>query len=849
MEHTFENFHLEPQTTIALRWEKWINRFDIFLVARNINNGERKKAMLLHSAGEEVYDVYDSLQIPAESTYDQFKTLLSEYFAPKRNMQYERYVFRNESQSASQTIDSYYTKLKGLAKHCEFADIDGEIFSQIIQRCSDNHVHEKGLSEPDLSLQNLLLYARSRESVRHHSNMMTAPTVTTPHPTPRPAQNPEGVQQDDNVTPHLAQNPEGLQQDDNDLTNTATNHIRGRRYGTYRRGRPTTNRPVNQNQQQTRSCGYCGSEQHTHGRRYNCAAYNTVCNACGIMGHFTQMCRRRRHNEQFREGDYNTGRSNNANNLVEDTQDASSYDVLHVNDEITCAAPKPYYCTVYLNGVEVVFEIDTGTGRTLICEHDYYRVHNNGEPYVVLETRTVPRLRAYSGNIIDSVGCIEVNVKHNTSEHKMRAIVAKSRGPNLLGRDWLAILNLDWSTIASVEVPANSSMYDNYDERSNSESVKLSEVEGKFHVTRDHVPGSSTADTIQAIAETNVPQNVPELPHPVESSEVISPIKEEVVFNFNVLNKTTVTSAHIARWTECDPILSKVKRYVIFGWPDKPEDGLFPYSSRRAELSVQQQCLLWGSRVVIPPQGRKRLVDELHHCHPGMVRMKVLARSYMWWPSLDKDLERRVRCCEQCQQHSKKPALAQPHPFERPDQPWYRIHIDHAEFEGQLILVIVDSHSKFIDAHIVPSTSSAQTIRKLRQTFATHGHPHVIMSDNATSFTSPEFQNYCTGSNIKLVHSSPFHPASNGLAEKAVQTVKSSLKKMRGDLEYRLLQVLFKYRITPHTTTGETPAQLLMGRLPRSKLSAIIPDVKQRVTDNQHRQIAGHGNGSNDPEL
>ena len=252
MGYIFENFNLEPQTTIALRWEKWINRFDIFLVARNINNGERKKAMLLHSAGEEVYDVYDSLQIPAASTYDQFKTILSEYFAPKRNMQYERYVFRNESQSASQTIDSYYTKLKGLAKHCEFADIDGEIFSQIIQKCSDNHVREKGLSEPNLSLQNLLLYARSRESVRHHSNMMTAPTVTTPHPTPRPTQNPEGVQKDDNVTPHLAQNPEGLQQDDNDLTNTATNHIRGRRYGTYRRERPTTNRPVNQNQQQTR---------------------------------------------------------------------------------------------------------------------------------------------------------------------------------------------------------------------------------------------------------------------------------------------------------------------------------------------------------------------------------------------------------------------------------------------------------------------------------------------------------------------------------------------------------------------------------------------------------------------
>ena len=88
------------------------------------------------------------------------------------------------------------------------------------------------------------------------------------------------------------------------------------------------------------------------------------------MGHFARMCRPRRHNEQFREGNYNTGRSNNANNLVEDTQDVSIYDVLHVNDVISCAAPEPYYCTVYLNGVDVVFEIDTGAARTLICERD-----------------------------------------------------------------------------------------------------------------------------------------------------------------------------------------------------------------------------------------------------------------------------------------------------------------------------------------------------------------------------------------------------------------------------------------------------------------------------------------------
>ena len=330
------------------------------------------------------------------------------------------------------------------------------------------------------------------------------------------------------------------------------------------------------------------------------------------------------------------------------------------------------------------------------------------------------------------------------------------------------------------------------------------------------------------------------LPLPAKPYTLTQPVYEEVIFNMSVMDKTPVTSSLIARWTSRDPILGTVKHYVLLGWPRDPEDYLAQYSLRRSELSVQQQCLLWGSRVIIPKQGRDKLLEELHQCHPGMVRMKSLARSYMWWPGLDKDIENKVKSCEECQQQSKSPALAQLHPFEFPNQPWYRIHIDHAEIEGKTILIIIDAHSKYVDAHIVPSTSSSHTIRKLRQTFATHGYPHIIVSDNGPSFTSGEFKDYCAENSIKSVHSSPFHPSSNGLAEKAVQTVKSGLKKMRGDLEDRLISVLFKYRITPHTTTGETPSLLLMGRIPRNRLSAIMPNVKQHVTDKQQRQVIDH---------
>ena len=88
--------------------------------------------------------------------------------------------------------------------------------------------------------------------------------------------------------------------------------------------------------------------------------------------------------------------------------------------------------------------------------------------------------------------------------------------------------------------------------------------------------------------------------------------------------------------------------------------------------------------------------------------------------------------------------------------------------------------------------------------------------------------------------SAPYHPASNGLAERAVQTVKEALKKTTGDLETRLARFLFQYRLTPHLTTGQPPAELLMGRRPRSHLDFLFPSVAQGVQQSQERQKTNH---------
>lgn len=73
--------------------------------------------------------------------------------------------------------------------------------------------------------------------------------------------------------------------------------------------------------------------------------------------------------------------------------------------------------------------------------------------------------------------------------------------------------------------------------------------------------------------------------------------------------------------------------FIQNGWKEKNNDEkLRPYFSRRSELSAPEGCILWGSRVVIPKPGREKLLDLLHEGHPGIVRMKNLAMSYLWWP-------------------------------------------------------------------------------------------------------------------------------------------------------------------------------------------------------------------------
>ena len=183
------------------------------------------------------------------------------------------------------------------------------------------------------------------------------------------------------------------------------------------------------------------------------------------------------------------------------------------------------------------------------------------------------------------------------------------------------------------------------------------------------------------------------------------------------------------------------------------------------------------------------------------------------------------------------------HPWIWPTRVWQRVHIDFAEKNKQMFLVLIDSHSKWIEVFPMTSTTSTKTIECLRSCFASYGIPEQLVSDNGPQFTSDEFKRFTTTNGIKHTLVPAYHPSSNGAAEQSVQILKRHLEKIcdgvQGSLNHRLANFLLLYRSTPHTT-GRSPAELFLKCQPRTRFSCLKPLLAQTVEDKQEIQRQQH---------
>ena len=239
-----------------------------------------------------------------------------------------------------------------------------------------------------------------------------------------------------------------------------------------------------------------------------------------------------------------------------------------------------------------------------------------------------------------------------------------------------------------------------------------------------------------------------------------------------------MTSEHIRNWTRRDPILSRVQRYVLTGWPES--DPIMNQLNRlRQELSIHEGCVMRDARVVVPTPGQDTMLQLLHSNHSGVVKMKALAHSYIWWPGIDQQIENITQQCGHCEENARNPTRAPLRPWLFPQKPWSQVHLDYAgPIENKMVLLEIDAYSKWIEAKVVHSSTTQVIIEQLRGLFVTHGLPETIVTDNGICFTSAEFQQFVERNNIQHITSPAYHPSSNGLAEREVELVKRVLVKL-----------------------------------------------------------------------
>ena len=437
----------------------------------------------------------------------------------------------------------------------------------------------------------------------------------------------------------------------------------------------------------------------------------------------------------------------------------------------------PIYQTIRLNDRRIKFEIDSGASDTFCCEATWQTL---GKP--ILQPVSV-QYQVAEGSPLPVVGQFQstASIDGKSPDVTFPVIVTKVPNLNLLGR--LAMMKLKLTNLTD-------------------------------HLADTSFDGEEMEDDVDSVC-------------------LVRTISRQINPDNPLL---------VVRETAKDPILSQLMRFVKEGWPHAFSEELKDFKKLENSLSTENGCVFYGLRVIIPSTLRNHILKLLHLGHFGMQRMKQLARSTVYWPRIDFDIENLCRKCTSCGQFQNKPDKPSIHPWMMPEKPWSRLHLDHAiNFLGRNWLVLVDAYSKYPCIHPTTSTSSKSTTAILEQEFAHFGYPHTLVTDNATTFMSQEFQAWCKQRGIVHLTGAPYHPATNGAAERLIQSFKQALRKSSLPPKEALQEFLMQYRRIPFAS-GLSPSELLNGRRIRTKIDTLVPSIPHLLQGRQSRQASKHSN-------
>ena len=256
------------------------------MVAKGITKDEQKTALLLHTGGLNLQELYYTLLTDTDiKPFAESMELLDNYFAPQLNIPFERHQFRQMEQTSGDSVDQLVCRLRQKATLCEFGNVDEAIRDQLIERCRDPKLRRKFLEKPNASLKDLQDLARVQEAVNMQVKAM-------------------------------------------DQSSGQVNAVSGRPHSKGKGKRPAQGRgrgnkpsePSSSSQEiKVRGCFRCNYTDHI-ARDQNCPARNKKCNSCGQIGHFAVCCKRKERKPFARDDE---GRNNTRGRTYQLSEDSA----------------------------------------------------------------------------------------------------------------------------------------------------------------------------------------------------------------------------------------------------------------------------------------------------------------------------------------------------------------------------------------------------------------------------------------------------------------------------------------------------------------------------------------------
>ena len=384
-------------------WVEYTEQLENYFIANDIDDGNKKRAILLNGVGPTTYRLIKTLALPGtprDLSFGEIVERVKVHFNPKPSPIVKRFEFNTRGQKEGESVSEFVAALRKIAEHCGFGDVLSDMLhDRIVCGIRNKRVQQRLLQEAELTYAKARDIAQAAETAKKDAERLQEQKADKPLPVEGEEKAPVNRVHEPKV-PRAPKQPKG-------------------------RGQPW--------QGKSGECSRCGGKHQAS----RCKFKEYECHFCKKKGHLAAVCRKKLDGK----GGPPKEQTNRVDNNSEDESD-EAYTMYRVSS----GSSKPLMVRLTINGQQLEMELDTGASVSLMSEEVFQQI---GGGVVLRESKA--KLLTYTGEPIDVAGCADVQVEHNNQVADLPLIVTKGTGPSLLGRNWLAALKLNWEEILEVK--------------------------------------------------------------------------------------------------------------------------------------------------------------------------------------------------------------------------------------------------------------------------------------------------------------------------------------------------------------------------------------------------------------